>query len=348
MEDRNLIVAVCSRPVLYNTTMVSYRDRNKKERAWVDVAEDTGFPVDVCRRKWKSLRDRCMRHKKSEQEGKKSGSAAGTVTRWKFAGVLSFLDPFVTPRETSSNLPRGAEETSPALSQRTLMLLLLLSLPLALHVYLSLRLALPQDHRAASHHLANTEGPEPLPIVARLVTRQAGNARNWQYTTMLLLRDHYKAAVDEKVGALLLLPDPIWRPSFTVALAWDQRHFGQRLRPETPAAPGHLQSTTPLAQRTRLASCRRRVAATPAPGPSSSPPPTPPPPPPSGSTPPHGLARADAERKDATADARDPASPTPSFSTPTVTLARPTRHPSTGSTGPRLTSSLRNPRLSAN
>ncbi|CAL8363164.1 unnamed protein product [Boreogadus saida] len=110
MEDRKLIVAVCLRPVLYNTMMVSYRDRNKKERAWVDVAEDTGFPVDVCRRKWKSLRDRYMRHKKSEQEGKKSGSAAGTVTRWKFAGVLSFLDPFVTPRETSSNLPRGAEE----------------------------------------------------------------------------------------------------------------------------------------------------------------------------------------------------------------------------------------------
>ncbi|CAL8388765.1 unnamed protein product [Boreogadus saida] len=44
MEDQNLIVAVCSRPVLYDTTMVSYRDRNKKERAWVDVAEDTGFP----------------------------------------------------------------------------------------------------------------------------------------------------------------------------------------------------------------------------------------------------------------------------------------------------------------
>ncbi|CAL8293462.1 unnamed protein product [Arctogadus glacialis] len=43
-------------------------------------------------------------------------------------------------------------QTSPAVSQtqRTLMLLLLLllSLPLALPVYLSLRLALPQDHRA--------------------------------------------------------------------------------------------------------------------------------------------------------------------------------------------------------
>ncbi|XP_059917653.1 protein PRRC2A-like [Gadus macrocephalus] len=66
--------------------------------------------VDVCRRKWKSLRDRYMRHKKNEKEGKKSGSAAGRVDTWKFAWVLSFLDPFVTPRETSSNLPRGAEE----------------------------------------------------------------------------------------------------------------------------------------------------------------------------------------------------------------------------------------------
>ncbi|CAL8311169.1 unnamed protein product [Gadus morhua 'NCC'] len=46
--DQNLIVAVCSRPVLYDTTMVSYRDRNKKERAWVDVAEDIGVPGCPC------------------------------------------------------------------------------------------------------------------------------------------------------------------------------------------------------------------------------------------------------------------------------------------------------------
>ena len=65
--------------------------------------------VDVCRRKWKSLRDRYIREKRSEKEGKKSGSAARTVKKWKFFAVLSFLDPFVTPRETSSNLPRCAE-----------------------------------------------------------------------------------------------------------------------------------------------------------------------------------------------------------------------------------------------
>jgi hypothetical protein len=45
--DQNIIVAVCGRPVLYDTTMVSYRDRNKTERAWVDVAEDIGVPGKI-------------------------------------------------------------------------------------------------------------------------------------------------------------------------------------------------------------------------------------------------------------------------------------------------------------
>ena len=39
----------------------------------------------------------------------RSGSAARTGKKWKFFAVLSFLDPFVTPRETSSNLPWWAE-----------------------------------------------------------------------------------------------------------------------------------------------------------------------------------------------------------------------------------------------
>ncbi|CAL8370477.1 unnamed protein product [Boreogadus saida] len=105
MKDA-LIVAVCGQSILYDTTLVSYRDRIKKEQAWVVVGEETGIPVDVCRRKWNTLRDRYMREK---EEGKKSGSAARTVKKWKYFAVLSFLDPFVTPRETSSNLPWWAE-----------------------------------------------------------------------------------------------------------------------------------------------------------------------------------------------------------------------------------------------
>ena len=47
--------------------------------------------------------------KEGERGGERSGSAARTGKKWKFFAVLSFLDPFVTPRETSSNLPRCAE-----------------------------------------------------------------------------------------------------------------------------------------------------------------------------------------------------------------------------------------------
>ncbi|CAL8383577.1 unnamed protein product [Arctogadus glacialis] len=43
MEDA-LIGAVCGQSVLYDTTLVSYRDRIKKEQAWVVVGQETGIP----------------------------------------------------------------------------------------------------------------------------------------------------------------------------------------------------------------------------------------------------------------------------------------------------------------
>ncbi|CAL8397621.1 unnamed protein product [Boreogadus saida] len=43
MEDA-LIVAVCGQSVLYDTNVVSYRDRIKTEQAWVVVGEETGIP----------------------------------------------------------------------------------------------------------------------------------------------------------------------------------------------------------------------------------------------------------------------------------------------------------------
>ena len=39
----------------------------------------------------------------------RSGAAAGSGKKWKYFAVLSFLDPFVSPRETSSNLGVGVE-----------------------------------------------------------------------------------------------------------------------------------------------------------------------------------------------------------------------------------------------
>ncbi|XP_061634140.1 transcription factor Adf-1-like isoform X2 [Phyllopteryx taeniolatus] len=111
MEDK-IIVAVCAHPELYDSSCFHYRDRTQKEQAWRMVSEKVGVSEDICRRKWKGLRDTYLRDRKKEQE-KKSGSVAGPLKRWKYSAGLSFLDPFVSPREntsSSSNIGHGVEE----------------------------------------------------------------------------------------------------------------------------------------------------------------------------------------------------------------------------------------------
>ncbi|CAM4571970.1 unnamed protein product [Leuciscus chuanchicus] len=102
MEEK-FILAVSSHPELYDSSSYFYRDRNKKDLAWKRVSEEIGQTEEVCRKKWKSLRDTYLKEKRKEME-KRSGSAAGSVKRWKFSQILGFLDPFVTPRETSGNM----------------------------------------------------------------------------------------------------------------------------------------------------------------------------------------------------------------------------------------------------
>uniref|UniRef100_UPI003AAF58FD hippocampus abundant transcript 1 protein n=1 Tax=Centroberyx gerrardi TaxID=166262 RepID=UPI003AAF58FD len=48
MEDK-LIVAVCGLPELRDTSLLAYRDRNKKERAWRKVNEEVGLPARFSR-----------------------------------------------------------------------------------------------------------------------------------------------------------------------------------------------------------------------------------------------------------------------------------------------------------
>ncbi|XP_026038204.1 uncharacterized protein LOC113030734 [Astatotilapia calliptera] len=105
MEEK-LIRAVANYPELYDASYYFYRDRNKKDRAWRHISEEIGQPEDICRRKWNSLRD-------TYNKEKRSGSAAGSGRRWKFFAVMGFLDPFLTPRETSGNLVRTVENFPP-------------------------------------------------------------------------------------------------------------------------------------------------------------------------------------------------------------------------------------------
>ncbi|XP_042632303.1 transcription factor Adf-1-like [Cyprinus carpio] len=97
MEDK-VIIAVCGYPELYDTSSYFYRNRNKKDLAWKKVSEEVGQSEEMCRKKWKSLRDTYLRERRKETE-KRSGSAAGSGKKWKYSAVLSFLDPFVQPSQ---------------------------------------------------------------------------------------------------------------------------------------------------------------------------------------------------------------------------------------------------------
>ncbi|XP_034540614.1 transcription factor Adf-1-like [Notolabrus celidotus] len=110
MEER-LIVAVCCYPELYDTSSYFYQNRNKKEHAWRNVSEEVGLSEEQCRKKWKSLRDTYLKERRKDTE-RRSGSAAGAAKKWKYSVVLSFLDPFVTPKETSGNMAQGVEDTA--------------------------------------------------------------------------------------------------------------------------------------------------------------------------------------------------------------------------------------------
>ncbi|XP_041958864.1 classical arabinogalactan protein 9-like [Alosa sapidissima] len=114
MEEK-LIVAVAGFPNLYDPSLLSYRDNDQRNSAWRRVAEIVGVPEDVCRTRWKSLRDQYTRDKRKERERNRSGAGASSAQPWRYMAVMGFLAPFLEARPTTSNLPRQVyPNTTPA------------------------------------------------------------------------------------------------------------------------------------------------------------------------------------------------------------------------------------------
>ncbi|XP_062338406.1 transcription factor Adf-1-like [Osmerus eperlanus] len=111
MEEK-LIVCVAGYPVLYDTSLYSYRDVNIKNDAWRKVAEIVGAPAEDCKKKRKNLRDSYKREKNKEKELSRSGAGLTNHKPWKYAAVMGFLAPFMEYRDSSSNFQRPATTSS--------------------------------------------------------------------------------------------------------------------------------------------------------------------------------------------------------------------------------------------
>ena len=102
----------------------------------------------------------------------------------------------------------------------------------------------------SNHHLKNVSGKHPPPSIRKNtsylidlikpafpneITHSLleGNAKNWEYTTMLILRQHYEDIMNQEIQDLAEFPTREWEGPFRVASAWATRNLGPRLKTET-------------------------------------------------------------------------------------------------------------------
>ncbi|MEQ2288056.1 hypothetical protein AMECASPLE_019040 [Ameca splendens] len=102
MDDEQLIVEVENRTVLYDTTHPFYKDNSRKEKAWMEIAGTLGISADVCKNRWRNLRDLFVRYNKKTQL--QNGSGGAPQKEWKYQGMMCFLQPFLQPRHSKSSL----------------------------------------------------------------------------------------------------------------------------------------------------------------------------------------------------------------------------------------------------
>ncbi|XP_041716410.1 uncharacterized protein LOC121548859 [Coregonus clupeaformis] len=109
MADR-IISAVSDYPELYNITLNSYRDSQRKARAWRAVSLQVEMPVDDCRNKWKNLRDTFVKFKRAEQQKRASGELDINKKTWMHSRSMSFLNPFIQAKGLQGDTTDDLEE----------------------------------------------------------------------------------------------------------------------------------------------------------------------------------------------------------------------------------------------
>uniref|UniRef100_A0A182MKM2 MADF domain-containing protein n=1 Tax=Anopheles culicifacies TaxID=139723 RepID=A0A182MKM2_9DIPT len=88
-EDQ-LIAKVRANEVLYNVKNVNYRRKSDKERLWQQIAYELDTSVEVCKRRWKSLRDKFIKLSRLEQSSRGT-SDEEQPKKWQYYESLSFL-----------------------------------------------------------------------------------------------------------------------------------------------------------------------------------------------------------------------------------------------------------------
>ncbi|CAL8277587.1 unnamed protein product [Arctogadus glacialis] len=85
---------------LYDTSLRGYKDAQKANNSWKEIAENVGLSVPECIKRWRSLRDKYVR---IQRKMTTSSGDAGGQHKVPALSFLSWLGPHIKHRETSSN-----------------------------------------------------------------------------------------------------------------------------------------------------------------------------------------------------------------------------------------------------
>lgn len=99
IDEEQLIMEVENHSILYDTNHPFYKDCNRKEKTWCDVAALLRVDVEQCKAKWRLLRDSYVKSRKKSTL--LSESVGGLQREWKFEKIMSFLLPYLRHRRTS-------------------------------------------------------------------------------------------------------------------------------------------------------------------------------------------------------------------------------------------------------
>ncbi|XP_063596586.1 uncharacterized protein LOC134773323 [Penaeus indicus] len=109
MLVEDLINLVRERPAIYDPSDPNHRDRDVIASLWKEAAAALSCTEPECKDKWRHLRSNFMRERRKNSE-KPSGSGNTQARRWVYCDAMQFLIPYVTPRPTSSNVPKPPDE----------------------------------------------------------------------------------------------------------------------------------------------------------------------------------------------------------------------------------------------
>ncbi|KAM9364358.1 uncharacterized protein KZ484_010614 [Pholidichthys leucotaenia] len=114
--DSKLITTVSRYPLLYDQSAPLYRDIVKRKEAWKAVSAIVGLSEEICRTRWRNLRDQFKKEKNKENDRRRSRSGTSSHRTWRYLAIMQFLTPHISSRPSTSSatkrVPAATDTTS--------------------------------------------------------------------------------------------------------------------------------------------------------------------------------------------------------------------------------------------